>query len=130
MCSCIQATTFEEDVEGADLIFEGVVLKKMRYPESWIDHADDDFLRPIAFAESEYVFFLATHVWKGSRLRDLVVLTPLQSSMCGYDFDEGQRYVVYAHIRESQPMTSICTRTKPAEEAELDRRYLERHFVE
>ena len=130
MCTCIAGKSIEEGIESADLIFEGVVLKQERYPENWRTHAGADFLRTFGFGGSVYVFFFATKKWKGSRLHDLVVSTPVQSSMCGFQFKDGEKYLVYAHINESQAMTDICTPTKPAGEAASDRRVLDSLFVD
>lgn len=129
MCTCIEES-FDEELKTADLIFEGIVLKKVPYPENWRELSSADFHPFVGFASLEYVFFLADRVWTGSRLNDLMVATPTQSSMCGYDFKEGERYLVYASIVESQVMTSVCTPTKSAIAAAADRRILDAQFPE
>jgi hypothetical protein len=105
-------------------------LKQEKFPGNWRSHAGAEFQRSIGFGGSVYVYFFAERVWKGSRLRDLVISTPSQSSMCGYEFQDGEYYMVYAHVNESQVMTSICTPTKPAGEARPDRRILESLFID
>lgn len=130
MCSCIGGRTLEDQIADADLIFEGIALKKHGYPLEELERLDLAQHRQLGFGALEYVLFYATKVWKGSRMQDLLVSTPRQESMCGYPFEEGERYVVYVYVRESQPTTSICTLTKPASVAQEDRETLNALFNE
>ena len=131
MCTCIESTdsSLERDIRSADLIFEGVVLGQVVYPESWVDIEFEDFRPTVGFGSYEYNFFYASKVWKGSRRHDLVVATPRSDSMCGYDFEEGERYLVFASTLESQPTTYICTATQQASSADEERRILDAYFV-
>ena len=45
---------------------------------------------------------------------EVQILTNADSSMCGYSFNKGSRYLVYAFARpDGELTTSICSRTKP-----------------
>lgn len=54
----------------------------------------------------------------------LDVTTASDGAMCGYDFEAGRDYVVYARSSVSGFTTSICSRTRPVEEAGDDLSYL------
>ena len=128
MCSCIGGKSLEEQFVEADLIFEGITVEKYSYPLKQLERLNVNVRRHFGFGAYEYVFFYATKVWKGSAIRDLVISTAKQESMCGYQFEEGRHYVVYAYIDESQPITSICTLTKPASEANEEKMRLNAFF--
>ncbi len=53
---------------------------------------------------------------------EIQVTTNGMSAMCGYDFREGQRYLVYATGSASDPslQVSLCSRTRPLAEASDD----------
>ncbi len=128
LCTCVGEKTLSEQIAEADLIFEGIALEKHGYPVDKLRRFDNETPRQFGLGSEEYVLFFATKVWKGTRMQGLVVATASQSSMCGYLFEEGRRYLVYAYIEEAQPMTSLCTLTKPADEAEKDRAKLSAAF--
>jgi hypothetical protein len=53
--------------------------------------------------------------------RERVVFTAIDSGACGYDFEIGKSYLVYAHTQENGSLeTSIGTRTMPLENAQED----------
>lgn len=137
MCTCVTEnkpleTTIVEQIGKADLIFEGVVLEKHNYPSSKgrrLAKEEDSPVR-FGFGDRLYAFFFVSKTWKGPYKRDLVVSTLRLESMCGYPFEEGKRYLVYASIEEWGPTTSICMRTAPVAEASKDKYKLEELFAE
>lgn len=58
--------------------------------------------------------------WKGTRCEEVTVSTGLGDSDCGYAFQEGQTYLIYAERQRGRLGTSICTRTKASAEAGED----------
>lgn len=53
--------------------------------------------------------------------KELVVFTAIDSGACGYDFEVGKSYLVYASARDNGSLlTSIGTRTMPIESAQDD----------
>ena len=137
MCTCMTESKppdekIVEHVEEVDLIFEGFVLETHNYPSAKgrrLAKEEDSRMR-FGFGNRLYAFFFASKIWKGSYRRDLVVSTLRSESMCGYPFEEGKRYLVYASIEEWGPTTSICMRTAPVAEAAKDKRKLEELFAE
>lgn len=64
--------------------------------------------------ESEYtvsVKFKVSHIWKGTLINELTVSTANQSAMCGYEFEVGKKYLVYADSSDDVLMVSTCSRT-------------------
>ncbi len=58
--------------------------------------------------------------WKGVRCGEVTVTTGLGDADCGYAFQEGQSYLIYADKQQGKLSTNICTRTKPTAEAGED----------
>ena len=95
-CSCIELTPAEA-FERADAVFVGEVTTfKVRsgpFGKSSIDPTT------VEFAVSE--------VWKGPRQESMTIRTVRSEVSCGFEFDEGLKYLVYA--RDGQ--TGLCDRT-------------------
>jgi hypothetical protein len=65
------------------------------------------------------VFLRVSEVWKGPRRQTVVVDAAADSgSGCGYPFEEGREYLVYA--TEEDPSVTLCSETKPLSEADAD----------
>lgn len=90
-CSCVSATSAEH-FANASAVFVGVVSDVMT--SSGGKTAD----------------LVVTQALKGVVLPKMSVVTGLGDADCGYDFKEGQSYVVYANGDE-QLQTSICSGT-------------------
>lgn len=125
--TCICATpSLDKQIRRADLIFEGIALARHGYPTKQLEGLG--VKKPLGLGDSEYVFFYATTVWKGSKLHEYVVSTPKDSGGCGYPFKEGKRYIVYADVEGTQASTDLCTRTRRASGADKDREKLNDMF--
>ena len=111
-CSCAMPGPPCQSAWSADTVFSGVVLSIDGYdrPESGrVNVVRIEVERPFRNVPSAMV-----EVETGSGGGD-----------CGYRFQVGRRYVVYATKLETAGLaTSICTRTKPVEQADEDLRYL------
>ena len=60
-----------------------------------------------------------SEVWKGPRRQTVVVDAAADSgSGCGYPFEEGREYLVYATGED--PSVSLCSETKPLSGADAD----------
>jgi hypothetical protein len=71
------------------------------------------------------VKFRVEEVWKGPRSAETAVFTGLGSGDCGYKFEMGGKYLVYAYQRnDSKFETNICQRTAPLVEAGSDLKVL------
>jgi hypothetical protein len=70
------------------------------------------------------VKFRVEKSWKLIEKDVVTVLTSDTSSMCGFTFKKGKRYLVYAHEHRNEFSTDICTRTNLFMEAKEDLEYL------
>jgi len=72
------------------------------------------------------VFFEVDRYWKTTEefngYRTLVVFTELSGDVCGYEFEGGKKYLVYAGINQNDGSlyTGVGTRTQPIENAQED----------
>lgn len=51
-------------------------------------------------------------VWKGKFAEEITITTAANSAMCGYTFEAGKKYLVYANGADDSLMTTSCSRTK------------------
>ena len=61
--------------------------------------------------EMREFLFEVSGVWKGPASKRIFVLTRMDSAACGFDFELGESYLVYAYGDATQFVTNICTRT-------------------
>lgn len=93
----------EEALEEADAVFSGEV-------ESIEDAGD----RNLA------VTFEVDQVWKGTGDATVSVHTEPSEAECGFEFEEDESYLVYAHERSSGLGTSLYHRTSELDRADED----------
>ena len=96
-CSCVQNPPVPEAVDKSTRVFLGTVTAIERH---------DGLLERVTFQVSEH--------FKGSPAANIKVENHAQGPMCGYPFQEGIAYVVYAHGEEGDLSTSSCSRTTQA----------------
>ncbi len=61
------------------------------------------------------------NLWKGNVSRQITVLTGADSALCGYNFEVGKSYLIYASGADVNNLqTNICTRTANLSEAKAD----------
>ena len=81
-------------------------------------------------AASVVVRLRVERFWKGSPPGEVSVVTGLGGGDCGYRFEVGQSYLVYAHASGGGGLgTNICQRTARLSEASKDLRVLGRGRV-
>ena len=51
--------------------------------------------------------------WKGGVPAEFTITTADNSAMCGYNFELGKKYLVYARGEKSALRAELCTRTAP-----------------
>ena len=117
-CDCGYAGAPCKAFEKTPTVFVGRVVKI-----STIDlktASGDDY-------KDRLVSFEVERSYRGLTTKTAVVLSGWNSD-CGYRFQEGVRYLVYAypHSPTAKLTTSICTRTRPLSEASEDLEYLEK----
>ena len=108
-CSCNGRDTPCVEYKEADLLFVGTVSKI-----TIVKDADGSLDYKAKFSIEE--------AFKGTKLTHISVQTSTQGTACGYDFEEGERYLVYGYLDEKTKIfqTSICTRTRPLQVAKID----------
>ena len=71
------------------------------------------------------VRFKVENSWKEVRTNELIIRTGRGGGDCGYNFEVGQRYLVYAYgSNENRLETNICQRTRRLADAGEDLRLL------
>lgn len=76
------------------------------------------------------VKFAVQDTWKGTGTSEITIKTALESAMCGYGFEDGKEYLVYAHGTAADLSVVNCSRTASASDktdvtylAKLRRKY-------
>jgi hypothetical protein len=117
-CSCVTVVSPEtpmlsdgkpaptmQDVEGADVVFAGEVIEMRPKPSG--DPAADQF-----FVNGSVTRFRVTRYWNNRVGREVTVETGFPGGGCGFVFEKGKQYLVFAKKDTKQILTtSICTRT-------------------
>ena len=112
-CTCESTSSngqkdIESELSSSEAVFSGEVV---------------DFEKGSSIAApwpTETVSFRVSVVWKGQERETLEVGTATQGSACGYAFEEGREYLVYADDGKQDLEVDLCSRTKPLSEAEAD----------
>lgn len=66
------------------------------------------------------VTFEVAQVWKGNITQQQTIFTGTGGGDCGYGFDQGQEYIVYAYEAGEKLATGICGRTQALGLAQAD----------
>jgi hypothetical protein len=110
-CSCIPRSneTIQQQVNqaktDAQAVFSGRVLQIIRKPETY----------------QTIVKLRVENFWKGNLSKEVTVTTGSDSALCGYKFEVGQSYLIYANgVDVDNLQTNICTRTAKFSEAKAD----------
>jgi hypothetical protein len=103
-CSCVSPPDPATALADASAVFVGTVLSTEVRDGPVMSSGD-----PVR------VTFDVAQVWKGPTETPLVVITARDSATCGFGFQPGAEYIVYAYTWESSDLqTNICTRTAPS----------------
>ena len=102
-CKCAEPGGAVEAAAGAAAVFEGQVTK--------ISSAD---------AQTQRVELKVPRAWKGVSGEQVSVSTPAESAACGYPFQVGESYLVYAAAGSDGLRVVHCSRTRPIAEADAD----------
>jgi len=94
-CSCIQPGPPADALDQSEAVFSGTVAEVV--PQ----------------ANGVLVTFDVNEVWKGPNGPQLTLSTSGSSASCGYDFVQGEEYLVYGFAQEGELATGLCTRTAP-----------------
>ena len=102
-CTCVPNPDVPQAVDKSTRVFLGTVTAI---------EGHDGLLERVTFQVSEH--------FKGAPASTLQVENYASGPMCGYPFQEGSAYVVYARGGDRQLQTSSCSRTTVATHRELE----------
>lgn len=106
-CSCMMPESVQQSIDDASAVFLGTVKDVS---------AENDFRTTVTIAVKKE--------WKGSVSagKNVKVSTANDSAACGYQFEEGAEYLVYAYNNEQTGdlSVSLCSATKLKTEAKED----------
>lgn len=111
-CSCVQPLTVEAEFSRSEAVFAGRVLEVKEN-------------RNLSGSVTKSALFEIRQIWKGGSESQIIIQTGGGGGDCGYHFEEGKEYLVYAHRStmygdEEQLVTIICDRTKVLAQAQVD----------
>lgn len=101
-CSCAISSTNNTKIlvrdayKNSQAIFLGKVLELVKNDSSY----------------SFRVKIQVKKIWKGKLSKTIDISTPLDSAACGFSFETGKEYLVYAYENGNKLTTNICSRTK------------------
>lgn len=97
-CSCVPPAAPIAARDGATAVFAGTV--------SGIARSDPT-------SGGLLVTFDLSQTWKGPEGPQLTIATSDNSASCGFEFTQGEEYIVYAFAQDGQIQTNLCSRTAP-----------------
>ena len=115
-CSCAPPSSPKEEMKKTDAVFRGTVVN---IDTSSLQKAKQQFGLGSSIDPVE-VRFDVSEVWKGPKNKSLEVETARSSASCGYNFEQGKEYLVYANETDSGLNVSLCSRTNLASQVEED----------
>lgn len=105
-CSCAQISSVEDALHMKTAVFSGKVVKV---------NENEKGKKVISSADPVEITLEVDRVWKGEVGRSQIVYTAIGEESCGFTFQMGNEYVVYAHSKTSngneQLETHLCDRT-------------------
>jgi hypothetical protein len=111
-CSCVQPLAVEAEFSRSEAVFAGRVLEVKEQ-------------RHLNGSMTKAALFEVSHIWKGGSESQIIIHTGLGGGDCGYHFENGKEYLVYAHPStmygdKELLITIICDRTNVLAQAQED----------
>lgn len=100
-CSCAMPASVAEELGRSDVVFDGTVVSGSKPSKLFMQSSGD----PVIWS------FQAHEIWKGQVASAIKVKSAQSGASCGYEFQEGQRYIVYARGTGDDLEVSLCSRT-------------------
>ncbi len=110
-CSCVIPGPPDEELANSSAVFAGKVIN-LAEPFAGFG--------PVSSADPIKVTFQVDKVWKGSVSQTTIISTARSGASCGYTFEKGGEYIVYAYGTENDLSVSLCSRTQSLNTAEDD----------
>jgi len=109
-CICAPKPSVRRSLSESNAVFIGRVIARH---SAWIESAS-------GLGSSDYSFtFEVERLYKGALSSEVTVLTGRGYGDCGYHFQVGEKYLVYAY-GDKELKTNICTRTTNMSKAGAD----------
>ena len=111
-CSCGNIPqTLEQEIKGrlkaSKAVFSGEILK-----------ISETSQRQDVTGLNVTVKIRLKEVWKGQLTKEVIINTPDNSAACGYSFEVGKSYLVFAHSRKGKILaTGLCSGNRALETA-------------
>ncbi len=118
-CSCAGGMPLCESFWKTPVVFSGEALEIKKIP----NHLGSEY------PPDRLVKFRVHEAWRGGVSGVIEVHTGGGLGDCGFDFQAGRRYLVFAHQSKSQLSTGICSPTKLLDEATADLAYIRQPFA-
>lgn len=109
-CSCVPPPPPPEALAQSDAVFAG------RVTDIHIENQGPQ----LSSADPVRVSFRVERAWKGGTASTLQVTTPRDSASCGFNFEQGKDYIVYAGEQAGELTTGLCSRTALLSDASAD----------
>ncbi|MFF2888220.1 hypothetical protein [Paenibacillus sp. NPDC057967] len=100
-CSCAFPGSVSEAKQNNDVVFDGTVKGK-KEPVRLFSKSSADLVTWT---------FEVHEIWKGKVSPTIAVTSAQSGASCGYEFQEGSRYIVYARNSGDSLEVSLCSRT-------------------
>lgn len=114
-CSCAELPSVGEELERSQAVFSGKVV-------------DIREKRSLNGYTSKSVLFEVTNTWKGVKQSQIIITTGQGGGDCGFNFKEGEEYLVYANestMYGAKSLVSvICDRTSELSSLQEDLKIL------
>lgn len=126
-CTCIPPGTPEQELKQSTHVFVGVVtsVKHVEPPPpiqlNWFESLIEDIRsivtgrkglpKPVRFHPYDVFTFSVQERFKGARGQVLTLREAPDSAACGYQFERGKTYVVYAQTHQGNLVSGICSLT-------------------
>lgn len=111
-CSCVMPPPPEDALDEANVVFSGEVVEIIENKKLF------------GGSYGKTVHFKVDKAWKGTVESEMVITTGNDDGDCGFSFEKGQNYLVYASISnmyvEGTLSTTICHRTTKISNATED----------
>jgi hypothetical protein len=107
-CSCLQPAPPLKALAESDAVFSGTVVSL------------SEPMLPTSSADLMSVEFDVAQVWKGDISQKEEIHTALSSASCGFNFEAGRDYIVYANEYGGRLQASLCSRTSLLSDAQED----------
>ncbi|WP_277813381.1 hypothetical protein [Geobacillus sp. CAMR5420] len=110
-CSCVPPRSPSEEFTKSDAVFSGKVVRIYETTRKEPEIRERVPKRAVVFS--------VNRTWKGVNETHVVVYTGFHEADCGYPFEVGKEYLVYAYD-DTDWVTGICSLTKPLSLAKPD----------